>query len=495
MKNIKLSRRIALSFFLLFLIFSLILSVLFYTLNRRSMLQVYEDQLLTHAVSIADAIDGLNLAGEARPGMGGSKGPGRSMHMGPQSHYLDLINEIAMSDIWIVDESARSVTVGMSQHPINYTELNPQAQALLDSVFAGEALTSTAFSEQLDTASLSAGAPVYDENGQIIAAVLLHNSYSDLNQSMSDILGILGWSLLIALLLALFMTMLLSRRISRPVAQMEKTTSSLAAGDYTARSGIGQSDEIGALAQHIDLLAERLATAERERRQQDEAKRSFLASLSHELRTPIAVMRSSLEALRDGIVSEPDRRQEYYDDLLGESRQLERLVNDLLELSRLDTAEFKFEKSEVNIPDILADAVRGHRRQAEQAGLTLSYLDEVKQYPYIGDYNRLYQLFTILMDNALRYAEQGTEVTISSRLNDIDRLEIIFHDYGAVIPPEALAHIFERFYRLQTDDSFGSGLGLAVAAALADSHDITIEVSSSSETGTTFTLFFAASLE
>ena len=229
MKPVKLSRRIALSFFLLFLVFSLVLSVLFYTLNRRSMLQVYEDQLLTHAISIADAIDGLTISGENLSGMGeqvpgmgqGHERPGRGMHMGPRSAYLDLINEVAMSDIWIVDESARSVTVGMSQRPINYTELNPQAQALLEDVFAGKALTSRAFSEQLDRASLSAGAPVYDQDGQVIAAVLLHDSYSDLNQSLNEILGIFGMSLLIALFVALILTTLLSRRISRPVAQME----------------------------------------------------------------------------------------------------------------------------------------------------------------------------------------------------------------------------------------------------------------------------------
>ena len=145
----------------------------------------------------------------------------------PRSAYLDLINEIAMSDIWIVDESARSVTVGMSQRPINYTELNPQAQALLEDVFAGNALTSRAFSEQLDRASLSAGAPVYDQDGQVIAAVLLHDSYSHLNQSLNEILGIFGMSLLIALFVALILTSLLSRRISRPVAQMEGTATRL----------------------------------------------------------------------------------------------------------------------------------------------------------------------------------------------------------------------------------------------------------------------------
>lgn len=506
MKHIKLSRRIAISFFLLFLVFSLVLSVLFYTLNRRSMLQVYEDQLLTHAISIADAIDGLNFSGEdtsgtvgqgqsPSQGQGGQGGPGRWMHMGPQSAYLDLINEIAMSDIWIVDESARSVTVGMTQQPINYTELNPQAQALLEDVFSGKALTSKAFSEQLDSASLSAGAPVYDEEGQVIAAVLLHNSYSDLNQSLFGILGILGVSLLIALLVALILTTLLSRRISRPVAQMEQTATRLAAGDYEARSGISQGDEIGALARNIDKLAERLSEAERKREQQEESKRAFLASVSHELRTPVAVMRSSLEALRDGIVSEPERRQEYYDDLLVESRQLERQINDLLELSRLDSAEFTFEKSEVNIPDILEDAVRGKRRQAEKLGLSLNYEDDVKQYAYMADYNRLYQLFAILMDNALRYADTGTNVSISSQLTETGQLEILVHDYGSVITPEALPHIFERFYRVNADDSLGSGLGLAIAAALADRHDIAIEAESSAEAGTTFRLLFSAPLD
>lgn len=498
----KLSRRIALSFFLLFLVFSLILSILFYTLNRRSMLQVYEDQLLTHAISIADAIDGLTISGDALSGMGGQVpgqgqsqgGPGRGMHMGPRSAYLDLINEIAMSDIWIVDESARSVTVGMSRRPINYTELNPLAQALLEDVFAGKALTSRAFSEQLDRASLSAGAPVYDQDGQVIAAVLLHDSYSDLNQSLNEILGIFGMSLLIALLVALVLTTLLSRRISRPVAQMEETATRLTSGDYDARSGISQSDEIGALARNMDKLAEHLAEAKRDREQQEEAKRAFLASVSHELRTPVAVMRSSLEALRDGIVTEPERRQEYYDDLLVESRHLERQINDLLELSRLDSAEFRFEKSEVNVPDVLADAVRGKRRQAEQLGLSLTYLDDVMQYAYMGDYHRLYQLFGIFVDNAFRYADAGTKVSICSQLTETGQLEILVHNFGAVIPPEALPRIFERFYRIDEEDSFGSGLGLAIAAALADRHDIEIAVESSDRAGTSFRLLFSAPL-
>lgn len=498
----KLSRRIALSFFLLFLVFSLILSILFYTLNRRSMLQVYEDQLLTHAISIADAIDGLTISGEDLsgksgqvPGHGQSQGgPGRGMHMGPRSAYLDLINEIAMSDIWIVDESARSVTVGMSQRPINYTELNPQAQALLEDVFAGNALTSRAFSEQLDRASLSAGAPVYDQDGQVIAAVLLHDSYSHLNQSLNEILGIFGMSLLIALFVALILTSLLSRRISRPVAQMEGTATRLASGDYDARSGISQSDEIGALARNMDKLAEHLAEAKREREEQEESKRAFLASVSHELRTPVAVMRSSLEALRDGIVSEPERRQAYYDDLLVESRHLERQINDLLELSRLDSAEFRFEKSEVNVPDVLADAVRGKRRQAEQVGLSLTYVDDVRQYLYRGDYHRLYQLFGIFVDNALRYADAGSNVSVSSQLTETGQLEILVHNYGIVIPPEALPRIFERFYRIDAEDTFGSGLGLAIAAALADRHDIAIEVESKDRAGTSFRLLFSAPL-
>lgn len=500
LKKLKLSQRIALSFFLLFLLFSLLLSVLFYTLNRRSMLRLYEEQLLTHAVSIADAIDGLVLRGADIPGMGGQGpgqshgGPGRGMHMGPRSAYLDLINEIAMTDIWIVDESARSVTVGMSQRPINYAELNPQAQALLEDVFAGKALTSKAFSEQLDKASLSAGAPVYDQDGQVIAAVLLHASYSDFNQSLGDMLGIFGMSLLVALLVALILTALLSRRISRPVAQMEETATRLALGDYEARSGISQSDEIGALARNIDQLAEHLAEAKREREQQEESKRAFLASVSHELRTPVAVMRSSLEALRDGIVAEPERRQEYYDDLLVESRQLERQINDLLELSRLGSAEFSFEKSVVNLPDVLEDAVRAKRRQAEQAGLSLTYADDIKLYPYMGDYHRLYQLFGILLDNALRYADAGTTVSIRSQLTRTGQLELMVHDYGAVIPAEALPHIFEPFCRMKADDSFGTGLGLAIAAALADRHDIEIKAESSDGAGTTFRLLFSAPL-
>ncbi len=112
----------------------------------------------------------------------------------------------------------------------------------------------------------------------------------------------------------------------------------------------------------------------------------------------------------------------------------------------------------------------------------------------MGDYNRLYQLFGILLDNALRYADAGTSVSISSQLTETRQLEVLVHDYGVVIPSEALPHIFERFYRINADDSLGSGLGLAIAAALADRHDIAIEVESSDRAGTTFRLLFSAPL-
>lgn len=137
----------------------------------------------------------------------------------------------------------------------------------------------------------------------------------------------------------------------------------LGEGDYSARTQVRQRDEIGQLAGTIDILAQRLAEVDHQREELDRMRDDFIANVSHELRTPVAVLRGSVELLADGTVDDPAEIQEYYGQMLGESRHLERLVNDLLELSRLQNAQFRLETAPVDLRDVLRDAARGNPSQ------------------------------------------------------------------------------------------------------------------------------------
>jgi signal transduction histidine kinase len=154
---------------------------------------------------------------------------------------------------------------------------------------------------------------------------------------------------------------------------MEETTQQLADNHYEAHTGIVQNDEMGSLAANIDILAEKLAEAAQESAKLDKMRKDFITSISHELRTPVTVIRGSLEALNDHVVEDPAKIDEYYQQMLTESIHLERMINDLLELSRLQNPDYQMEMSSLNFVDVVENAIRSVRYIAREKGITLTF--------------------------------------------------------------------------------------------------------------------------
>ena len=148
------------------------------------------------------------------------------------------------------------------------------------------------------------GLPIRDEQGEIDSALFLHTSVEEATSGLTAAWQGLLLSLVIALIIVVLLAILLSRHFIDPLKRLQRTTAKLADGDYRARTNLDMQDEIGQLGDEIDMLAERLEEAESERHFTDASRRKFLSEISHELRTPVTVIRGSLEALRDGIVKE-----------------------------------------------------------------------------------------------------------------------------------------------------------------------------------------------
>ncbi len=527
------TRRLVLYFSVTLLVFALVIGGVFGFLFRRYTLDLHTNDLKTHAEAIAASLsgketsnisDGTNTPSDPMPRgqHGGRHGmmmrrmgtetptaqtqnnvqrhdnmgahtycrrrvasnPVSSSNNGNEQSLASLIgqlNAFTGSDVWLVDRAERTITLSGTEAETDYTELPPAAETLLDEIFAGKSAAGESFNAMLDVPAVTAGAPIRDANGNVTGALLMHRRLSDVRASETVGLQILAVSLVLAFLLSAVLSFLLARRFIRPLALMEQTAAALAGGQYKTRSGVSQDDEIGSLARSLDVLAERLEEADEQSARLDAMRRDFFAAISHELRTPLTVLRGSLDALSAGLVEDEEKRRDYLAQMQANLLHLNRLVNDLFDLARLENPDFAIEKADVDLSDALRDAVRAARRLAapKSVGLRLS---DAPPIPLRGDYGRLRQMFLAVLDNAVKFSPESGAVEIDVELSG-DRWRVAVTDHGPGVAADLLPHIFDRF---RTHRAGGTGLGLAIAQEIARRHDIVIEADSVEGNGTTF---------
>ncbi|NCB36188.1 MAG: sensor histidine kinase, partial [Clostridia bacterium] len=336
------------------------------------------------------------------------------------------------------------------------------------------------FSELAGVPTLTVGTPVM-QDGKVVGALLLNDAVSGIEDAIRKGQSILFYSAAAALLFSIALSMILSYTFTRPINRMKQTARQLSEGDYQAKTGLSQKDEIGDLARSIDALSSRLRKAREDRERQEQLRRDFLANVSHELRTPVTVLRGSLEALSDGVVSEPSMVTEYHRQMLKETKGLQRLVDDLMDLARLQNTDFPIENAPLVMQEVLADALRAADRLAQGKGIRV--VRDIPEEPvsFTGDYARLKQMLLIALDNAVKFSPPGSALHAV-----MDDRSITIRDEGCGIPAAELPYVFDRFYKSRSEENRqGSGLGLAIAKGIADRHGIRVAVESGEGEGTT----------
>ena len=466
------------SFTAVLLLFTAVLGSVFLALFRQHTIAINRSGMEEKAIAIADTLSSFQKEGMGPGGMGG------------YGAYLRFLGDLAMSEVWVVDENLNLLTFGHNGLATDYAELPDNAEQIVRRVFEGEVTYGEEFSGLLDAPSLTVGAPVRSGGG-IVGAVLLHSPVSGIDDAVRQGLSTLAVGAGVALLLAGVAAVLLACRLTEPLQRMKTAALRLASGDYTAATEVEARDEIGQLARTIDLLAGRLAQAERDRAALDKLKEDFVANVSHELRTPVAVLRGSLEVLRDGAVSDPVEVEEYYEQMLLESHHLERLVNDLLDLSRLQDAQFRLEMGEVNLCDVVRDAARAIRRAAQAKGIVLSVDCPEEHCAVNGDYGRIRQMVLVFLDNAVKFSDNGAPVELALETRACG-FTLTVTNWGAEIDPDELPHIFDRFRKTHSaQNQSGTGLGLAIAKQIAQRHNASI-LAESRDGRTRFSVYFPA---
>lgn len=264
----------------------------------------------------------------------------------------------------------------------------------------------------------------------------------------------------VAIVLSALAATLLARHFRRPIDRLARGAATLAAGDYGVRLLDERSDELGALARHFNVLAERLDQAETARRQ-------WVADTSHELRTPLAVLRAQLEAIQDGV------RQATPESIDAMGRQvlaLTRLIDELYALARADVGELACRREAFELWQLAATEASAFAARFQAAGMTLALADAPPWSPVLADPDRMRQVVANLLENSLRYTAAGGTVRLGAKA-EAGHIHLVLDDSAPGVPDEALARLAERFYRVDASRSRehgGAGLGLALCRRLLE---------------------------
>ena len=418
----------------------------------------------------------------------------------PHRRNMRMIEDIAMAKVWIIEKESGSIIQEKDNSerniPETYMILPQNAEKAVNAAFKGTVNTTENFNEFLDRRALTTAAPIF-KNGEVIGVVLLHSPVENLSSALNNGIYTLIISIFVALTLASISAIVLSLTFTKPLNKIKNTALLLAEGNYEAQTNVKQNDEIGNLAQTIDKLAIQLFKSSKESEHFEKMRQDFIINVSHELRTPITVIRGSMEALCDNIITEPEKINEYHRQVLSESIHLQKLINDLIDLSKLQNTDFSIEKSPLSLYEIANDAARSMNQPAglKNIKIDIAYSKDIGNYIFEGDYFRIRQMIIIILDNAIKFSYEGNPIKINiekvSSKNGIKKIKMDISNKGSGIADKDISNIFERFHKSEGENNeSGMGLGLAIAKQIAIRHNIEISVSSIPEEETVFSFIF-----
>jgi len=291
----------------------------------------------------------------------------------------------------------------------------------------------------------------------------------------------LGYAVTASVLAALLMSLFLSRRIVEPVRTLTDATQHIADGHYEERIQVNGSDEIAQLATRFNQMTTQLEQVELMRRQ-------LIGDVTHELRTPLTSIKGYMEGLVDGVLPSTP---ETFDQIHREADRLSRLVDDLQELSRVEAKAYSLDLRSVTVSNLVQTTIKRLSPQANAKRINLHSSLPADLPPLQADEDRITQVLVNLVANAIQYTPEGGDVTISAA-RQADEIHISVKDTGIGVPPEHLANLFTRFYRVDKSRSRsaggGSGIGLTIARHLIEAHGGNIWAESKGDgQGSTFT--------
>ncbi|ULL19969.1 sensor histidine kinase [Paenibacillus sp. H1-7] len=329
----------------------------------------------------------------------------------------------------------------------------------------------------------------WGKDNQVFGGIVLHSPVTGMNETITNLRETILWGTLFGLLLSAVIASYLSWTISQPLQKIDRVAAKIGMGDYSERIRIQSKDEIGDLAGTINHMVEKLEIVDQEKKKLEQIRQDFLANVSHELRTPLTAMQGFLEALQDGLIDE-SAKPRYYGIIYNETLHMNRLVDDIMDLIKLENNEIILSRSPVDVKSLLTQIAFKFEPEASAKGTSIGLQISTELPKAYADLSRLEQIANNLIKNAIKFTENGSIVIRA--FYEEPYIRIVFSDTGIGISPDDLEMIWERFFKVdrgRSKKNQGTGLGLAIVRELVMLHEGKIEVQSEIDKGTTFNVW------
>jgi signal transduction histidine kinase len=399
-----------------------------------------------------------------------------TMATGRLPYRLDMLGNLVGTDIWLVNQQGMVLA---GDPPQRWTTALPDDPSQLDSLFNGSPQSWVRSSPNQSDPSITVALPL--TAAPVPTALFLYTPITEIKQTIYSLDKLLFMSLSAGMLAAILLGFFIARSMTRPIADISRAATRFARGEYTYRIKATGQDEIGHLGQVFNSMAETLAHTEQNRR-------DFLANVSHELKTPVASIQALAEALADGLATKPEQIARYLSTIVEESKHIDRLIRDLLDLSQLEAGELSIIIEPVDLEAFLSGELPKYQLLAAAKNISLVPQIAGDLPPVLADSGRLSQIIANLLNNALRYSPESSQITIAVAAAP-SQITLTVTDHGPGIDPGDQPFIWDRFYRVDKSRSRtagGTGLGLAITKKLVLAMGGDIKVTSSINQGAAF---------
>ncbi len=342
----------------------------------------------------------------------------------------------------------------------------------LASLTREETATLTELDGLLATAHLLCAAPITDETETVVGYVLYGSSSSGISGLVETMLKTMLIACMWVMIAAMIAVYFISEKMTNPLKEMSRAAKQYASGKFDVRVPVKGSDEVAELAQAFNNMANSLATVEDQRR-------SFLANVSHDLRTPMTTIAGFIDGILDGAI--PQDKQPYYLELIAsEVRRLSRLVASLLDISRIQAGERKFTMTAFDICEMARQILISFEQRIDEKKLDIAFDCDRDNMTVYADRDAIHQVLYNICDNAVKFAKPAGTYRISITAKDKKTYVSVWNE-GQGIPAEELPYVFDRFYKSDKSrglDKTGVGLGLYITKTIMDAHNEEIWVKS-----------------
>jgi signal transduction histidine kinase len=325
-----------------------------------------------------------------------------------------------------------------------------------------------------------------DRGDSILGVVRFAVPLSQVQLEIRLIYRVVLFGALTAVGIALTVAYFLSRSITLPIRQMKDTAEQIAKGEFARRVRIKGKDELGELGKSLNAMADELQRKIENLDRMDRIRTDFVANVSHELKTPLTLIKGYIETLEDRAMDDKDQSARFVSIIKEHSDRLGNIVDDLLSLSELESSKDPVHRTEFDLKKLIDDISLGFGHALAEKKQTLSVSSQGTDLRIKADHNKIEQLFVNLIDNAIKYTKESGRIELSL-LEQNQAVRVTVQDNGIGIPREDIDRVFERFYRVDKARSRrlgGTGLGLSIAKHIVLAHNGKITLESELNEGT-----------